>query len=248
LKIPRTKKKCALYHLQNGFWLNYFELSSLFTQNHLRSWIYCSSGHAPSGFRDSIFAVGVEILFNVDTLRQVYDEDHQLFVTLRNIPDDLVHPILPRIFTSFLHCLRKYRSALFGQGASQNPTDHVRETGFTFFDSCQVLLNQGSSTVLAWSARLGLLEVVREENMFGGNQLGGHNSLQKIIPLALSVLGSDCNGKNFTCIIKSSQNALRGQRRTSLVGHWMPFKVDGNRSRPCLASCASYSPRIASGV
>ncbi|KAJ7293352.1 Urb2/Npa2 family-domain-containing protein [Mycena rebaudengoi] len=172
------------------------KLSSLFTQNHLRSWIYCSSGHAPSGFRDSIFAVGVEILFNVDTLRQVYDEDHQLFVTLRNIPDDLVHPILPRIFTSFLHCLRKYRSALFGQGASQNPTDHVRETGFTFFDSCQVLLNQGSSTVLAWSARLGLLEVVREENMFGGNQLGDHNSLQKIIPLALSVLGSDCNGDN----------------------------------------------------
>ncbi|KAJ6627156.1 hypothetical protein B0H10DRAFT_422773 [Mycena sp. CBHHK59/15] len=74
-----------------------------------------------------MFDVGIETLFNVDTLRHAHDDDHPLFAALRNIPDDLVHPVLPRIFLSFVQCIRKHRSALFSQSSTQ--TSHSHRTG-----------------------------------------------------------------------------------------------------------------------
>ncbi|KAJ7139899.1 Urb2/Npa2 family-domain-containing protein [Mycena epipterygia] len=173
------------------------KLSSLLIQNHLQKWIVSSSSHASSDLRGSVYTVGIEIIFNADTLRQAHDEDHPLFVALRNVPEELIHPILPRIFSSFVHCARKYRSALFGQSSGLNPatvTEQVHATSFSFFDSCHVLLNAADPTILTWKARHDLLTVVDEENLFSSSQFDDQTSLRNIVPLTLSLLGSDQDG------------------------------------------------------
>ncbi|KAF7339844.1 Urb2 domain-containing protein [Mycena venus] len=175
------------------------KLSSLFIQNHMRAWIISSLNHASSGFQESMHAAGTEILFNVDTLRQVHDEEHPLFSALQSIPSDLVHPCLSGIFTSFVHSTRKHRNALFGQSSGNTAaatTEQVRSACFSFFDSCQGLLNVINPTILTWKARVDLLTVIGDENLFSTSQLDGQMSLQGVVPLVLTVLGSDCSGDN----------------------------------------------------
>ncbi|KAJ6604425.1 Urb2/Npa2 family-domain-containing protein [Mycena vulgaris] len=175
------------------------KLSSLLIQNHLRKWIVLSSGHASAALQESVYNVGIETLFNADTLRQVHNEDHPIFLALANIPDELVRPMLPRLFASFVHCTRKYRSALFGQSSGHTPAvvaGQVHATSFSFFDSCQSLLSGENANVPTWGARLRLLSVVDEENLFSSSRSSDQTSLQAIVPLVLSVLGSDSNGDN----------------------------------------------------
>ncbi|KAF7339660.1 Urb2 domain-containing protein [Mycena sanguinolenta] len=170
------------------------QLSTLFIQNHLRPWIVCSSNPTSSHLGESVYVVGTEILFNVDTLRQIHDEEHPIFAALRNIPDNLVHPTLSRIFSSFVQCTRKHRSSLFGQSSGHSSaalTEQVRAACFSFFDSCQVLLNVIDPTILTWMARVDLLTVVGDENLFSSSQADGQMSLQSTVPLVLSVLGSE---------------------------------------------------------
>ncbi|KAF8213299.1 Urb2/Npa2 family-domain-containing protein [Mycena galopus ATCC 62051] len=170
------------------------KLSSIFIQNHLRLWIVSSSNHTSSRLGEKIYVVGTEILFNVDTLRQMHDEEHPVFEALRNMPDDLVHPSLSRIFTAFVHCARKHRSALFGQSSGHSSavlTEQVRSICFSFFDSCRSLLNVINPTILTWKARVDLLAVVGDEYLFSSSQLDGQMSLQSTVPLVLSVLGSE---------------------------------------------------------
>ncbi|KAJ7706421.1 Urb2/Npa2 family-domain-containing protein [Mycena rosella] len=172
------------------------KLSSILIQNHLRKWIVMSSSHASSSLQERVCNVGIETIFNIETLRQVHNEDHPLFLTLKNIPDKLVQPMLPRIFSAFVQCTRKYRGALFGQSSGHNPTavaEQVHAASFSFLDSCQVLLGVSNPTILTWEARLGLLTVVEEENLFSSIELD-QTSLQNIVPLVLAVLESDGTG------------------------------------------------------
>lgn len=182
-----------------------------------------------------MYVVGIEILFNVDTLRQVHDEEHPLFIALRNIPDDLVHPTFPRIFSSFVHCTRKHRSALFGQSSGHSPaavTEQVRSASFSFFDSCQTLLNVVNPTILTWEARVGLLAVVGDENLFSSSQLEGQMSLQNTVPLVLSALGLDRNGKslcdcaNFDLIRPIGDNAEPASLAISCLSKLMQIDHD----------------------
>ncbi|KAJ7431795.1 hypothetical protein B0H11DRAFT_836888 [Mycena galericulata] len=173
------------------------KLSTLFIQNYLRKWIVSSSNHTSPGLQENVYAAGIDVLFTADTLRQVHGMDHPLFSALRNIPDDLVHPLLPRLFASFVQSTRKYRSTLFGQSSGHNTVtiaDQIRAVSFSFFDSCQVLLTAVLPTVLTWRTRLGLLNVVAEENLFSGGQLDGQASLQNILPLVNSLLGKEVTG------------------------------------------------------
>ncbi|KAJ7900109.1 Urb2/Npa2 family-domain-containing protein [Mycena olivaceomarginata] len=170
------------------------KLSSLFIQDHLRPWIVSSFSHIPSGLGENVYLVGTEILFNVDTLRPIYDEDHPLFAALRSLPNELVHSSLSRIFSSFVHCTRKHRNALFGQSSGHSPaalTEQVRSACFSFFDSCQALLDVTNPTILTWKARVDLLAVIGDEYLFSSSNLDGQMSLQSTVPLVLSVLGSD---------------------------------------------------------
>ncbi|KAJ7786075.1 Urb2/Npa2 family-domain-containing protein [Mycena metata] len=170
------------------------KLSTVFMQNHLHAWIVSSSHRASSDLRENVYTVGVELLFNVDTLRQIHDHDHPLFVVLRDLPIGLVHPSLSWIFSSFFHCTKKHRSALFAQSSGNTPaavTDQVHSASFAFFDSCLSLLDAANPTTLVWEARVGLLTVVGDENLFSSSQLHGQMSLQNIVPLVLSALGTN---------------------------------------------------------
>ncbi|KAJ6509305.1 Urb2/Npa2 family-domain-containing protein [Mycena vitilis] len=191
------------------------KLSSIFIQNHLRAWIASTSNQQPSSLRENVYIVGIDILFNVDTLRQMHDEEHPFFLGLRDVQAELVHPGLPRLFASFVQCTRKHRSALFGQISGHNSaavTEQVRAASFSFFDSCHSLLNVAIPTAATWGARVGLLTVVGAENLFSTGQLDGQMSLQSTVPLVLSVLGSDLSGYNTetaslatTCLSKLMQ-------------------------------------------
>ncbi|KAJ7492845.1 Urb2/Npa2 family-domain-containing protein [Mycena latifolia] len=175
------------------------KLSALLIKNHLRKWIVLSTSHGSWALQESVYNVGIETLFNVDTLRQVHNEDHPFFLALKTIPDDLVQPMLPRIFSSFVQCTRKYRSALFAQSSGHTPAavaEQVHATSFSFFDSCQVLLSVSNPTTLTWGARLGLLTVVDEENLLSNSQLDNKTSLKTLVPFVLSVLDSDGPGEN----------------------------------------------------
>lgn len=173
------------------------KLSSLFIQRHLQLWFVLSSDHAPSALQESVYNAGIETMFNVDTLRQVHNEDHPFFLALQSITGELVQPMLPRIFSSFVQNTKKYRNALFAQGSGHTPaavTKQVHEASFSFFDSCEVLFSAADLTPLMWEARLGLLTVVEEEHLFNSNQLEEQTSLKAAVPLILSVLKSEAAG------------------------------------------------------
>ncbi|KAJ7042473.1 Urb2/Npa2 family-domain-containing protein [Mycena alexandri] len=177
------------------------KLSTVFIRNHLHAWILSSSHRKSSDIRENVYTVGVELLFNVDTLRQTHDHNHPLFVALRDISIGLIHPSLSWIFSSFVHCTRKHRSALFAQSSGNIPvavTDQVHSASFAFFDSCQTLLDAVNPTTLTWEARVGLLTVVGDENLFSSRQLDGQISLQNIVPLVLSELGTNSSAADKT--------------------------------------------------
>ncbi|KAK7064414.1 Urb2 domain-containing protein [Favolaschia claudopus] len=173
------------------------KLSSVFIQTHLRAWI-ATSQHIVPDIRESVYVTGTELLFNSDTLRQTLNEDHPLFAALRDIPDGLLYPILPRIFLSFVQGTRKHRTTLFPQSSGHNPAallEQVRFSCFSFFGSCQALLNANTQTALIWKTRVNLLIVVEEENLFGVSHVDSQIILQGIVPLVLFVLGSENEGK-----------------------------------------------------
>ncbi|KAJ7107656.1 Urb2/Npa2 family-domain-containing protein [Mycena crocata] len=218
------------------------KLSSLFIQNHLRKWLASSSGHTSAAVQESVYLVGIETLFNVETLRQVHDADHPLFVALQNISNDLVHPILPRLFSSFVQCTKKYRSTLFGQSSAQNPAamaEHVCSASFSFFDACQILLNTTERVVSTWEATLGLLTVVGDENLFTSSQLDGQVALQSIVPLVLAVLGSDRNGNDAEQVSLS----MRSLSKLMQIDHDLILK-DIPRILPKLLCISASLPSI----
>ncbi|KAJ7102157.1 Urb2/Npa2 family-domain-containing protein [Mycena belliarum] len=167
------------------------------SSNKKKLWFVLSSDHAPSALQESVYNAGIETMFNVDTLRQVHNEDHPFFLALQSITGELVQPMLPRIFSSFVQNTKKYRNALFAQGSGHTPaavTKQVHEASFSFFDSCEVLFSAADLTPLMWEARLGLLTVVEEEHLFNSNQLEEQTSLKAAVPLILSVLKSEAAG------------------------------------------------------
>ncbi|KAJ7783538.1 Urb2/Npa2 family-domain-containing protein [Mycena maculata] len=219
------------------------KISSLFIQKHLRKWILSSSGRLSSGLRENVYVAGVETLLNADTLRQVHDEDHQLFIALRNLPDDTVHPLLPGLFSSFVHSTRKHRSALFGQGFGHTPAaiaEQLRMASFSFFDACQALLNVVHPTILTWEARVGLLGVVGEENLFSSSQHDGQMSLKNIVPLVLSVLGSDLSG---ACSAKQASLSVACLSKLMQIDHDLILE-DVPRILPQLRRISNPFPSI----
>ncbi|KAJ7071246.1 Urb2/Npa2 family-domain-containing protein [Mycena amicta] len=187
------------------------KLFTLFIRNHLHDWIVSLNNSASSAAQETLYSVGVDILFNLETLRQVHDDNHPLVVALRSIPQDLAHPVLPRLYASFVVYTKKHRGALFGQTSghtSSAVTDRVRSAAFTFLDSCQGLLSVPNPQVSTWLARTALLEVVRDEHLFSSIHLDGQMSLQSVLPLVLSTLTADYVGKFLNCPQYASHSAI----------------------------------------
>ncbi|KAF7322796.1 Urb2 domain-containing protein [Mycena chlorophos] len=164
------------------------KIAAIFIQTHLNDWLVMISD---SKSQEALYAVGIEILFNADTLRQAHDENHPLVVALRSIPQDIVHPTISRLFASLVASTKKHRGALFGQSsntghATHSVTDSLRAAVFTFFDSCTSILAASAPTSATWEARNALLAVIRDENIFVTGYLDGQLSLQSLLPPIIS--------------------------------------------------------------
>jgi hypothetical protein len=150
-------------------------------------------------------------MFSLDILRQTIDLKSQspLFENFMNIGvtshKGLVLAILPRIFGSFIQCIKKYRSSLFSQGLNQyTAAEEARAAGMRFFVSCQSLLHEAdSSNGRTWSTRAALLTLVETENLFSRHQPDAELVLSQNIELAIHGLICDGNGQ-FNCIKDSS--------------------------------------------
>ncbi|KAF7320234.1 Urb2 domain-containing protein [Mycena kentingensis (nom. inval.)] len=173
------------------------KIFTLFIQHHLPDWISLVNEPTSSEALQRAYTVGVDVLFNVESLRQPYDEQHPLVVALHDLPPDVVHPLLPRLFSAFVACTRKHRNTLFGQGSTNSSpaiTHNIRSAAFTFFHSCQSLL-ASQKTSCVWLVRCRLLEVIRDEHLFDSGNHDAQMSLQSILPLVVLVLTGEYNGK-----------------------------------------------------
>jgi len=97
---------------------------------------------------------------------------------------------LPHIFSSYIRCLRQYRSALYAQGGHRDvgPTERLRADGMFFFVMCNSLIDKFTFVKQAWSARRSLLCLVEQEDLFSVFQRDAESSLKQLGHLAVDTL------------------------------------------------------------
>jgi hypothetical protein len=114
--------------------------------------------------------VGIELLFNVDSLKQIAESlhSHPIFEALQthissSSPDLLSN--LPFLMAAFTNAIKKRRSLFSSGGCS---TAGARSLAILFFSLCKEIL-QGVGTLQGtqvWRSRLDLLKVVEDEPLF----------------------------------------------------------------------------------
>ncbi|KAF9036465.1 hypothetical protein BDZ89DRAFT_1157548 [Hymenopellis radicata] len=164
--------------LQIGTWIaNSFRLSlsnssnkkkiyTAFTQTYLVEWTLCVQKDLVV---DKLYDAGVEILFNLDILRQLNENDTSLFDSFQAAPLF----VLSRLFLSFVLATKRLRGALFGQSSSQQSIgglDDVRAAATRFYVSSQRLVESKNMGTESWRAQLDLLRVVKDQALFTGQQ------------------------------------------------------------------------------
>jgi hypothetical protein len=140
--------------------------------SHIGAWLSFTAEVTATGpaIRTAICNAGVELLFNVDALKQITESPsaNPLFEALQahitsSSPQLLSN--LPFLMTGFTIAIKKRRS-LFSLGDSSTADAH--SLAMLFFSSCEGILRgvgtlQGSQV---WHSRLGLLKVVEDESLF----------------------------------------------------------------------------------
>lgn len=182
-----------------------------FLQSHLSSWIHAisSSSHLSPQLNKAVYAAGIETLFSLDMLR-ASPSSESLFTALSSLPDspttvNLAIPLLPRLFSTHTHSLRRYRTSLFpaSQNNIQNRENDMRMTSMAFFASCLKLL---AGNDLSWNARVGLVSIIESERIYASQCVGEmeveairedavrvleeEKAEQKVVGLALDVLAA----------------------------------------------------------
>lgn len=107
---------------------------------------------------------------------------------LQDVSTNAVISVLPRLFSSFLQAIKKYRTTLFGQGSTSAGTNELNAAGMHFFIRCQALLGDDHSSLEAWTARNALLSTVRENNLFNRSLPDAELALNQIVDLAIDAL------------------------------------------------------------
>lgn len=140
--------------------------------NHIDTWLnfISNEGAVCSHTRTEICDLGVELLFNTDSLKQMAEgpRNSPLFNALRtHITSSRPHllSMLPILMAAFTGAVKKRRSAL-SSGNSSNTDTH--SLAMLFFSSCEEILH-GVGDLEAnhmWHSRLGLLRVVEDESLF----------------------------------------------------------------------------------
>lgn len=181
----------------SNFDLTWLQICNLFLQQHLLLWlerVACTA--AGQQLQDSLYNAGVETFFSLDVLRQSHDSKsgNAILSALQNVGEsskNVVIASLPRLFSSFLQAIKKYRTTLFGQGSNQLPgagTNELNAAGMHFFIRCQSLLGDDQSSLDAWMTRNALLDIVRENNLLNRSLPDVELAINQIGDLAIEAL------------------------------------------------------------
>src|ERR1700722_9456571 len=135
----------------------------IFLQNYLQPWIICLSLPRLSFLFDPVYAAGIEIILNADTLRQLPDT---FFAEMskQSLSTELCGFALHRILESYADAIKKHRNLLFA-GSNVNAPQEVRIAAVKFYVRCQLFLEK-EHTAHSWIALHCLLSVVNRENFF----------------------------------------------------------------------------------
>ncbi|KIK46276.1 hypothetical protein CY34DRAFT_800619 [Suillus luteus UH-Slu-Lm8-n1] len=153
------------------------KLPAAFLQSHLLSWIRAisSSSHLSPQLNKAVYAAGTETLFSLDALR-ASPSSESLFTALSSSPNspftiNSTIPVLPRLFSTHTHFLRRYRTSLFpaSQNKIQNRENDMRMTSMSFFASCLKLMAENGRS---WEATVGLVSVIESERIYASQGVG----------------------------------------------------------------------------
>ena len=209
-----NKKKVSGSTLAAIIYLTWLQICNLFLQQHLLTWlelIACTTVDEP--LQDSVYNAGVETFFNLDVLRKSHDSKSgdTILDALQDVAESSKNALmiaLPRLFSSFLQAVKKYRATLFGQGSNQLPgagTNELNAAGMHFFIRCQALLGDDQSSLEAWTARNALLNIVRENNLFNRSLPDAELGVNRIGDLAIDALaGQVCRSFRHRQLILST--------------------------------------------
>jgi len=178
------------------------QIHHFFLQTHFHRWLESVVLEIPPEMKpllELIFNAGAETLFNVDVFRQTRDSKSEdpIFDAVKPISNSSpqVLSCLPRLFTSYVQVIRKYR-VLFSTGVNQLPGTVIEELqafGMCFFTSSKSLLDTVASNAQTWSISVALLRLVNQEALYNRNEMDA-SVLRRIIESALEILSAGWNG------------------------------------------------------
>ncbi|PFH50737.1 hypothetical protein AMATHDRAFT_144471 [Amanita thiersii Skay4041] len=208
------------YRVSLGNSSNKRKLYNLFVQHHLQHWIKCAIAGEPTPVLDDVYNTGIETLFSFDVLRHLHDQklENDLFIAfhkINRVERDALFAVLPRIFSSFLQVINRHRTSLFthtSNASSSTTVNEVHTSAMRFFIASRSLLDSATAPIEAWTAMNGLLDIVKEENLFNRSYPDAVSALNQVIDLAV--------------------NGLSGMWHYSTVASEIPHAVD------CLSTLA----------
>lgn len=186
------------------------QLYSTFLEQHLRAWLECVATSLPadSDYRsaidqhmESIFFTGAETLFSLEGLR-----DKQLLQLLQahpafseavaeppaSLPNIQTKNVLPRLYLSYVHAVRRNRGPLFGGAAGGDREASVRAAGVRFFAVCLEILNldDEARSASAWAMAAQLTSVLAEENLYRASDEESGETLTELFERAVRAIES----------------------------------------------------------
>jgi len=162
--------------------------------NHFELWLRCVPVFHHCGLID-LYSAGVETLFAPETLRRLTDDPaaNPVIQSLSRIDPAIVLPSLPALLESFHEFTNRNRTGLFSHPQQANHTinDNIRASTINFYNACDGLIyvpHVEASDM--WDARLQLLSVIEERNVFSGAQQQLKPMLSEKCRLAVNKLHS----------------------------------------------------------
>jgi hypothetical protein len=176
------KKASFLTVLFSLPFIRFAQIYSTFVQAHLENWIECISC---STLSEITFTAGIEIVFNLEILRQNLAPGSSSPSIISYLPPQRSLPVVLRLFNAYIHELKKHRNTLFNQGSNSiKGVDDFKTAGMAFFSSCLVLFDDSE---VSWEVKGKLLGIVDQENIFSGSDESG--AVKSTAESAINALG-----------------------------------------------------------
>ncbi|KAF8649798.1 hypothetical protein AX16_005564 [Volvariella volvacea WC 439] len=172
------------------------KLYTHFINSHLSTWLTFILSAPRDKLYEDVYEVGVDTLYNVDSLRQPQDfhEGGTFFIKLISTcsTSEQLFGALPRLFCSFVHATKRHRGSVYGQGSNSSNTavEDASVAAVHFLSSCLHALDTISNILAAWTARLELLKVAERENVLQSNFSAVNILLSQITALIMDTLSN----------------------------------------------------------